>query len=809
MALAASPARGADEPFPLDPRSAAAPQSERSAEQPATPTSDYIYYASVSVNGREQLRMVKLRERDGNLLIARASLAYLRLIGPPGDDEFVALASVVGVRAQMDWQRYHLDLAAQLLDNPDNTVDFRPKAVTTDTRSSPLTAVIVDYDLSAGAGPAGLSFAGQVNARVARGNVALASSWTFATGGTGNGIVRLDTALRIDDPAHLRSLTVGDFVQASAGDARAVRMGGIQLSSNFALRPDFIAYPLPDFSGNLAVPQQLDLIVNDRRHAAQDLQAGSFSLNNVPVSAGRGRIGVVIKDSLGREQYVRLDYYASRSLLDPGVSQWSIALGRVRHRYGQASDDYGPLAASFALRRGITRQLTLGLAGEGGNGLVNFGTEGSVTLGALAEVSGGFRASRLVQPGISRSGEALTFNLASVGRGTSLRLSGRKVLSGYDDLASAGGDAPPTSFIALALDFNLGKLGGVSLSAIRERDTRIGPRLPMLQTRSIASLSYRNSFGPVNLFADLSWRRFGATSNVTGFVGISVPLGNRAIASATYQHDRVGGEQLTASFDRPAIVPGDVGYGLQVQAGRAELLRGNVAWQDRWGRIEAQAETINGTAASRLSARGALVFAAGQFFPVKDSEGGMVLVETGGVAGIELSRENQPVAKSGARGRILMTDLIPRTPMRIGIVPDSLPLGAIADRQSVTVAVPGAAVTRLDLGIKVYRPHLIRLLDLQGQPFAPGTRVQSLPSGRETFVGFDSVVEINDAGGDQRLVVLLDDGCICHAELAADLAHAATPQTDPAAERLNTIIRCHGRVRTFPIAANEGEEADR
>ena len=803
MALTSGRAQAADDPFPLDPGVAAPPPAVpgiTTVGRRQSPMADHVFYASVTVNGRELARVVKLREREDRLYIARDSLAYVGLPGSPADAEFVEIAQIAGVGAVVDWTKFHLDLTVRSLDNPGNVVDYRRPAAAPTRRVTPLTALIVDYDIAAKAGPAGLGLASQVDAGVVRDNFAIHSGWTYATGeAISDGIVRLDTALQIDNPRHLRTLTVGDFIQATGADARAVRLGGIRLASNFALQPDFISYPLPDFAGSLAVPQQLDLIVNDRRLSREDLQAGTFSLRNIPVAAGRGRLGVVVRDSLGREQYLGLDYYASRNLLDRGVSQWAVNIGRIRRGFGRVSNDYGPLASSLFLRHGVTRNLTLGVTTEAGNGLINFGGEGTVTLGALAELSAGLRTSRLTQSGVSRKGEAVSFSLTSAGHTPSLRFSGRAVSRGYDDLASASGDAPPTNFLALAADFDLGKFGGISLSGVRERDTRPGPKVSGLQTRHVASLSWRNSFGRVNLFADLSWRRFEKQGNTAAFIGLSIPFGARALASATLVHDAVGGDQLDLSYERPAIVPDDVGYGLRLQTGRSDLLRGKLAYQGRWGRVEAEAEVVNGAAASRFSTRGALVLAGGSLFAVKDNSGGMVLVDPHGVVGVELSRQNLPVAKAGRGKPLLVTDLVARTPMRIGIVPTTLPSGAVADSLGELVAVPSGAVAKLDLGIRPYRPALVRLLDHTGQPFAPGTRVRALPSGAETIVGFDSMVELNTAAADRRLAVDLDDGSICHAELEV------VPEVkygDPAPERADrATLRCYGRMRSFPIAA--------
>lgn len=806
IALAAQPVRAQDDPFALDP-AATRPVPVRSSapgggtQEPVTPaSSEYTFFAATTVNGRDLARMVKLRDLAGKLAISRDSLITIGLPHAAGAAEFIELDRLPGVTFAMNWQTYQLTLSVRALENPDNVVDYAAPRRSIDRRTVPVAAVVFNYDLAAQAGPSGLQLGGQITTRVSKNNLLAESGWTFTAGGGPNRLVRLDSRITFDDPVRLRTLTLGDFIQSSSVDDRAVRLGGIQLASNFALQPDFISYPLPDFAGELAVPQQLDLIVNDRRLTRETLQAGTFSLRNVPVAAGHGRLGVVVRDSLGREQYLQLDYYVSRQLLDPGISQWSIDLGKVRRRYGLASNDYGTLVASAVLRRGINRRLTLGMSGARGNGLVQLGGDATLTLGALAELTGSAKVSNLRQGSVTRTGSAASFSLSSAGRGPSLRLSGRLVSPGYDDLASAGGDAPPARFIAVAADFNLGKLGGLSFNAVRESDVRTGPRLPVLATRTVVSASYRTSIGPANLFADLSWRRNGGRGTTAGFIGLSIPLGSRTIASATLSHDRRAGHEFDVALDRPAIVPGEVGYSLRAATGRTDLLRGQMGYQGSWGRIEAEAEVIRGQAASRLSARGALVLADGGLYAVKNSSSGMILVGTGGAKGVRLARDNLPVATTGTRRQVLMTDLIPRTAMRIGIVPDSLPVGAVADRQSAVVAVPGGTVARLDLGIRLYRPISVRIVDHRGVPFAPGAAVRTLPSGTESVIGFGSLAEINRAAGDRRVEVTLDDGSTCLAEMA-DLilpgAVPAAPNAEPA------TLRCFGRMRTLPIAMQD------
>lgn len=798
VAIAASSARAGDDPFALDPNAAAPPPPSGTAAQRPTGVADQIFFAAVRVNGRELVRMVKLREIDGRLHMARGSVEYAGISPPPQSGEFVDLTRLPGVVSTMDWQAYRLDLSVESMVNSANVVDYSRARTASSARTSPLTALIVDYDLSAQATPLGLRAGGYVSTRVSRSNISAESGWTFATD---RAPVRLDTTVQIDDPERMLTLKLGDFIQSSAPEARAVRLGGIQIGSNFGLQPDYISYPLPDFAGELAVPQQIDLIVNDRRLSSENLQAGSFALRNVPVSQGRGKLGVVVRDTLGRERVLALDFYTSRRLLDQGVNQWSLGVGRIRRRFGQSSGDYGPLALSGVLRRGLSRRFTAGLSMEATEGLIGSGVDATATVGGIAELSLGLRASHFNQAGVSRSGRAVNFNLASAGRGASVRVSGRFVSQGFDDIASARGDRAPTSFAALAGSFDLGNIGSVSASVAHEWDTRIDPRGGAAQglTRSdVASVSFRRNAGRATVFADLSARRANRQTSVAGFIGLTVPLGARSVALVSAYQDNSGSRLVDVSFSRAAVVPGDVGFGLRVQAGQRELVQGQAAYQGEWGRIDSEAELVGGDAAARVSARGALVLAGGSVFAVKDARSGMVVVETGGIKGIALARDNLPVARSRRGGQVLVPGLVPRVPMQVGIVRETLPVGAVAESSTELIAVPGGTVARLDLGIKHYRPVMVRLLDHQGKAFAPGTVVRSLPSGAETIVGFDSMAELNLAGADRQVEVDMGDGSQCLADIGAlpDPAGMLPGDTPP-------VLTCYGRMRSFVLDGHQ------
>lgn len=69
----------------------------------------------------------------------------------------------------------------------------------------------------------------------------------------------------------------GDLVSGALPWSNAVRLGGVQLSRDFAVRPDLVTYPLPQFAGEAAVPSSVDLFINGYKSSSADLQPGPYT----------------------------------------------------------------------------------------------------------------------------------------------------------------------------------------------------------------------------------------------------------------------------------------------------------------------------------------------------------------------------------------------------------------------------------------------------------------------------------------------------------------------------------------------------
>ncbi len=151
---------------------------------------------------------------------------------------------------------------------------------------------------------------------------------------------RLDTTWTRSFVDSTSVLRVGDSITGNLPWSRATRFGGIQLQRDFALQPDLITFPIPQFLGQAAVPSTVDLYVNGLRRYSGETPAGPFQLGTVPIVNGAGNAQVVVTDALGRQTTFDFPFYTTSQLLRPGLDDYSLELGFVRENYGVSSFDY-------------------------------------------------------------------------------------------------------------------------------------------------------------------------------------------------------------------------------------------------------------------------------------------------------------------------------------------------------------------------------------------------------------------------------------------------------------------------------------
>jgi outer membrane usher protein len=176
----------------------------------------------------------------------------------------------------------------------------------------------------------------------------------LSTSGT-KPIVRLDSAYTFADVKSLRRYSVGDYIDSGLSWSRPVHMEGVQIRSDFTMRPDLITFPLPTLSGSAAVPSTVDILVNGNLATSNEVSPGPFEVPQLPVISGQGTITMTLTNTQGGQVTVTRSFYGASTLLAKGLQTFAGQAGLVRRDWGLLSNDYGKMAGRLITAAGFRR----------------------------------------------------------------------------------------------------------------------------------------------------------------------------------------------------------------------------------------------------------------------------------------------------------------------------------------------------------------------------------------------------------------------------------------------------------------------
>lgn len=764
-AFTGGPANAQADPFAL-PKSATAAVARTAVTGPGL--------SEVEVDGRVLARLVELHGSGNTLTIDADNARVSGLPVPAGVTGPISLDTLKIYQWRFDSLRQRLVVKLFRNNEGANFRDFASRGNENAQRRT-IAALRIDYDINASIGRSGAQAAGLFSAAAVKDTMAVVTTARLGPDAYGAPlrIQRLDSFVQIRLANSATTVTAGDFIGAGSTSQRPVRLGGLQLASDFAQQPDLVTTPLPAFNGSVAVPTSLDIVTADQRYQLGNFDPGEFTVRNIPVAPGRGSMAVLLKDSLGREVVRNVSFYTSSTLLRPGLSSYALNAGFVRRRYGLADDNYGPLAASAYYRRGLSPFLTLEASAESTAGLVNIGSRADFTIGNLALATAEVRASR---DSFIGSGFTLNASIESIGRGFSARAGLSLPTPEYRDVASHLGDkTPPKQFFA-NLGFDLRRRMPFQLSYVRQES--MGSLASGRRYAKNEVLSANVFFSPspkLNFSLNSGFRQAQARSFFVG-VGLSVRIGPKHAVSALASRET---DQTVSTLAYQYNDYQNSGLRAQAALGTVDQtprLTASAVYEGRWTTLNGAVIASSRQVAGQMSATGSLIVTGGTVYARAQSSNAFALVRAGEVAGIPVKLENRLVGKTDRRGRLLIQNLRAMVPQQITVDGDKLPADALVLTSRHTISVPMRAVGLVDIDAMYFRPSVLQIVDQSGAPLEAGLPAVASPSGRETLVGFDGLVEFNTASGDRTLLVKRAQGD-CRVDIPASdqLRESATP----------------------------------
>jgi outer membrane usher protein len=711
--------------------------AQTAAPNPAEETQPVIL--DVRINGQPQEAMRPIRRRGTQLLFGRPDLEAWQLLIPAAPTaridglDYYDLRSIAGLKVTLDERTQTANLQV-----PPEAFTAGAKEARTAPRvplSEAALGAFLNYDVALQHDRQGTRASGYFDAAASGAWGVMASNFVVGQSSLGgaHGATRLDTYYRYDDPERLTRLTVGDSITQGAVWSTPFRFGGVQFGTQFSLQPGYISYPTPTLRGGSAVPSAVEVYVNDTLRYQDKVNAGPFAISDVPVLTGAGEMRFAVTDALGVRRTVTTPYYVSSSLLRAGLSDYSIAFGWNRLRYGERSFDYGRPFVSGNWRKGLDDTATVELHGEAdarsqtaGGGLNwvwapigEFGLHGA----ASRSSDGGHGT--LARASFTRTSNEWNFSAS------------RQVASqGFTQIGWQDSKVHVTGQSQVFAGRTLGKFGtlGASYTLLRYNS---GERVGVL-TASWSLAVAGNAW--LSTYAARTSQNATRPTTTVG-VTLTVPLGERRNLSVSTQRSE-GRNTTTAEINQSP--PSDAGYGYRLLVSRGELERteASVDWLGRYGIVTAEAASLGGQTGLRLRASGAVGYTQGLAFATRQSDDAFALVTVPGAPGIKVYRENQPWTTTDAEGRAIVTGLRAYESNRIGIDSTDLPIEAQVRSDTVQV-VPrskGVAIAGFDISHNTQVLATVRLPD--GRPLPPGIDIWSSTRATSLISGYGGAVSI-------------------------------------------------------------------
>jgi outer membrane usher protein len=624
------------------------------------------------------------------------------------------------------------------------------------------TGVTLNYDLAGTFAGSQNGGTGSLDFRAFTPKGIVSSNWLAYAGAASsasgpNTAVRLDSTYTYANANTLRRYSLGDFITSGLSWTRPVHLEGAQILSDFSTRPDLVTFPLPSVSGSAAVPSSLTVLMNGNMVASNQVDAGPFQIPQIPVISGAGTISMTVTNALGQQVTVTQPFYASSTLLAPGLQIFALDAGLTRRFWGSYSNIYGKMAGSAIYRRGLTRKFTVegsvedtpGAAMEGAGGVFQIGNLGVVNFAAAAS-SGSGTTSAQYSAGAQRIG--IKFSL-----GASAIIAGRN----YRDIAAMNGAAVTRKQLNGNTSLNTKHYGSVGVAyAGLDQDNSPNPIPPgstTAQHTKVVSANYSLQVHHMSIYAN-EFRSFASTGDTNGLqFGITIPFGRRSAVTVSGASD--GSGQVQVQKSAPQI--GDWGYDAYVSAGDSTHEFAQGQYKSHVGLFTAGIDESAGKTAVRLESQGALSFIDKSLFLSNWVYDSFAVVDTSPIPRVHVLQENRDVGRTNSSGRLLVPDMLSFQLNHIAIDPTDIPADATINNDVRVFRPRDLSGVVLKFPIKFSHAALLQLVDEAGVPIPLGSTVTLQATGALAPLGFDGDVYVEDLSLHNVLIIEKTKGQRC------------------------------------------------
>jgi outer membrane usher protein len=538
---------------------------------------------------------------------------------------------------------------------------------------------------------------------------------SFFSGNNDRGTIRLDTALRRDDPERITSAIAGDTITRAGSYGASVRMGGLQYQRNFGTAPLLITYPSADVAGTAVVPSTVDVYINNAKAYSTPVKPGPFSVQNLPVPVGAGNVRVVVRDVFGKESTAVVPYVRYDSMLKQGLHDFSYEAGFVRRNYAVESNDYGDFAAVATHRYGVTNSLTLEGHGEAMQDRGNLGGVVQVTMPVLGLVGVGGAAS--TGNGTGKLGK-IFFQRNE--RNWTVGAAAQQQSENYLDVASEPNQIRTLGTRQASASARVAERHWLNVLALRTTD----------QTGEFntvtAGWSYSlTSSATLSAYLSQFSGSLQPTNNVLS-VMLALPLGARDFATVTAER-RTNPAETNALVNVSRNLMESDSFGYRVLAGEqsdAQRLELGTFWRTGVGEFGVEAADAFDVRAVRAYARGGVATADGAWRISRYIDQSFAMVKVADFPDVRVYANSQPVGKTDSSGVAVIPRLSGFLPNTVTFEPEDVPLEGSFGDNAKPVKIANRMGVLVDMGVLRRLSATLTLVEADGRPVPAGASVR-------------------------------------------------------------------------------------
>jgi outer membrane usher protein len=566
---------------------------------------------------------------------------------------------------------------------------------------------------------------------------------------------RLNTLWQKDDPSNMRTYRVGDTYSSTGMWGKAVGFAGIQVGRDFSTQPSYVTFPRPSFNGEVVGQSSVDLYINHALARRDSLSPGPFSIDTMPVITGAGMINVVTTDIMGRQQTISMPYYASGSLLKPGLHDYSYEAGFIRENYATNKDLYRKWIFSATDRVGITNNLTGEYHAEALKSSQALGAGASYLLGTIGVID------------VSAAGSHSEYGVGGLGvlgfqrsafNGMSFGIKGQATTEKFRQAGIQSDQLPPKligqAFVGIPV-FNKASFG-ISYTQQNNRDTDnygyvgVNYSQSLFHTWSLSLSGMSNVVGPKNKEVFLSLSR--SISDKT-----SLSLG------ANVQPDN--SDQTSGTIQLSRGLPSGSGFGYDLYTSQSKVhkqYKADILAQSDFGTYRATVAQDDGNRGYQIEANGAITFFDSKFYLSRRLNNGFAIVEIPGYSDVKVYSENQLIGKTDKNGKVFVPGLLPYQKNHIRVDANDFPMGVEindVDKEAVPYRNSGLIIK---FPAKHHTGSIVKLVNASSSPIPAGATVIVSGQSQPYYVADDGEAYLADLNNGANNIIVRWDDTSCH-----------------------------------------------